>query len=40
MEQLVMRSLQIKNIESELWEGFYPVERKDGTVVYKPVELI
>ena len=38
--KLVLRSLQIKDPEKELWEGFHPVKRADGSSVMKPNDLI
>lgn len=40
MTKLVMRSAQIQEYKTELWEGFHPVERADGNVSWKPDVLI
>ena len=40
LEKLVMLSQKIQDTEQDLWKGYYQVARQDGTVSYKPIELI
>ena len=40
VRKLVNRSLQIENIYSDLWEGFRPLFKKDGTESWVPKKLL
>ena len=40
LRKLSLRMVQIKNEETELWQGFHPVDREGGRVTYHPDEML
>ena len=40
LRKLILRMVQIKNEETDLWQGFHPVERDNGRVTYHPDEML
>ena len=40
MRKLITRMTQIKNIETDLWQGFKPIIKSSGKVEYAPIENI